>query len=191
MKTMKRFFTTLCLSGVLLISLALPTTALDAAFPAYGDGPVEVRIYANYFCPPCKMLESDIEPLLEELLEKQKIRLTMIDVPAGERALLYNHYFLYALKRENNFKRASIVRAMLFDAALVREILTKEELEALFRAEGIDYEVFDATVLYPRFNHYLKEDELRSTPTLIVVGDGTKNTYTGRGSIIKALEELL
>jgi len=37
-------------------------------FPAYGKGPIEVQIYADYLCPSCSAMESSVDPLLKELV---------------------------------------------------------------------------------------------------------------------------
>ncbi|HEX7627777.1 MAG TPA: hypothetical protein VF354_02510, partial [Candidatus Methanoperedens sp.] len=52
---------------------------LNMPFPSYGTGPVEVRLYTDYFCPPCRAMEPDVEPLLRDLLKKNAIHLTLVD----------------------------------------------------------------------------------------------------------------
>src|SRR3989339_1345232 len=71
-------------------------------FPSYGSGPVEVRIYSDYFCPPCRAMEQAVDPILKDLLKKKVIRLTLVDTPFHPHTALYAKYFLYALKKNND-----------------------------------------------------------------------------------------
>ena len=50
-------------------------------FPTYGSGAIQVRIYTDYFCPPCRGMEPAVEPLLRNLIKKNAITLTMVDMP--------------------------------------------------------------------------------------------------------------
>ncbi len=155
-------------------------------FPSYGDGPVEVRLYTNYFCGPCRIVEEAVDPLLADLLDRRIIRLTFVDVPGS---VLFVNFFLYALRADNSFEQATAARKVLFEAARARDLRTEEALAALFRDRGIAYEVFDASRLYRRFNELIREDDLRVTPTLVIITNGEKQVYKGK-AIITALGEL-
>jgi hypothetical protein len=155
-------------------------------FPSYGTGSVEVRLYSNYFCGPCRIVEEAIDPLLADLLDRGIIRLTLVEVPGS---ILFVNFFLYALKLDNSFERAAAVRKVLFEAARAGDARTEESLAALFREKGIAYEVFDASGLYPRFNELIREDDLRSTPTMVIITNAEKRIYTGK-AIIAALDDL-
>ncbi|HET57168.1 MAG TPA: hypothetical protein ENN35_01850 [Deltaproteobacteria bacterium] len=155
-------------------------------FPSYGDGSVEVRLYSNYFCGPCRVVDEAVSPLLADLLARNVIRLTIVEVPGS---VLFVNFFLYALKADNSFEQATAVRKVLFEAAREREARTGEALAALFRENGIAYEEFDASRLYPRFNELIREDDLRATPTLVTITNGEKRFYRGK-AIITALGEL-
>lgn len=185
---MRYVFPLLCILGVILVSPApAPAAHDDDPMPIYGSGHIDVRLYANFFCPPCRTLESTIEPLLKDLVHRDLIRLTIIDVPG---APLYVNYFLYALKKENRLERALAVRNVLFEAAGTGVEQTDEALHQLFEDKGIDYELFDATALYPRFNQMIRNDELTSTPSLAIEREGETTLYRGRSAIIGALEKL-
>jgi thiol-disulfide isomerase/thioredoxin len=75
-------------------------------FPSYGSGALEVRIYTNYFCPPCRAMEPDVEPILKELLKRNTIRLILVDVPFDERTNLFARNFLYAIRAKNDLEHA-------------------------------------------------------------------------------------
>ena len=68
--------------------------------PPFGSGTIKVRLYTDYFCPPCRDMEPDLEPLLLDLVKDGTIHLTFIDVPTSQHTTLYARYFLYALGGE-------------------------------------------------------------------------------------------
>ncbi|MDD5475080.1 MAG: thioredoxin domain-containing protein [Syntrophales bacterium] len=174
-----------------LIVLAPATAGGEKSpFTTYGEGPVEIRLYSSYFCPPCQFLEPRIEPLLLDLVENKAIRLLFVDIPAGGAALLYVHYYFYALKTENTLERALAVRALLFDAAARRDTMTEDSLSALFNENAVAYETFDVEVLYPRLKELISGDGIRRTPSVVIVRDGESKTFTGPKSIIDAIEAL-
>jgi thiol:disulfide interchange protein DsbA len=158
-------------------------------FPSYGTGPVEVRIFSDYFCPPCRAAEPEIEPLLVDLLKKNAIRLTLVDTPFHQHTGLYARYFLYALKANNNLEHALKVRAVLFAAAL-GEVTTPERIEALFKEKGIAFTPFDPRPAYDRYNALLKEDKINATPTGVIIRDGKREKWVGGPLIAKALRFL-
>ena len=47
-----------------------PTYAAEPAVLSFGEGPVRVRLYTDYFCGPCRAMEPELEPLLVELVKK-------------------------------------------------------------------------------------------------------------------------
>lgn len=58
-----------------LILTAGSARGQDTPFPTYGSGAVQVRLYTDYFCPPCRKMEPEAEPreMLQGLwlIEKQ------------------------------------------------------------------------------------------------------------------------
>ena len=50
---------------------------------SFGSGPIKVRLYTDYFCPPCRDMEPDLEPLILDLVKDGTIQLTFIDVPTS------------------------------------------------------------------------------------------------------------
>ena len=74
---------------ITLITLAAQkdVRAEQDPFPAYGSGPVEVRVYSDYLCPPCQQLESALEPVFKKLAKKKNIKLVFVDVPGVALAL--------------------------------------------------------------------------------------------------------
>ncbi|MFA5180452.1 MAG: thioredoxin domain-containing protein [Syntrophales bacterium] len=162
----------------------------DMLFPSYGSGVVEVRIYSDYFCPPCRMMEPIVEPILEDLLKKNVIRLTLVDTPFHSYTPLYARYFLYALKENNDVMHAFRVRSILFAAAKEKSITTKEQIEAIYKENGISFAAFDAKAAFNSYSALLKEDNIKSTPTCVIIKNGQKQRFVGGPGIITALKSL-
>jgi thiol:disulfide interchange protein DsbA len=163
-------------------------------FPSYGSGPVEVRLYTDYFCPPCRAMEPAVEPLLKDLLKKNAIRLTLVDVPFSQHTLLYARNFLYAIKENNDLEHAFRVRNVLLEASTQKDVTTQERIEALFKEKGIPFSIFfatfDAKPAFDRYNALLKEDNINATPTCVVIKNGQKKAFVGGPNIINALKAL-
>jgi thiol-disulfide isomerase/thioredoxin len=159
-------------------------------FPSYGSGPVEVRIYSDYFCPPCRATEPAIDPILKDLLKKNAIRLTLVDAPFHPLTSLYAEYFLYAIKQNNDVDHAFRVRNILFEASTNKSITTKEQIEVIFKEKWIPYAVFDAKSTFDGYNLLLKEDNIKATPTCVIIKSGQKKTFVGGPDIVNALKSL-
>ncbi len=162
----------------------------DSPFPSYGSGSVEVRIYSDYFCSPCRAMEPAVDPILKDLLKKNVIRLTMVDTPFHPHTFLFAKYFLYAIKKNNDVEHAFRVRSILFDATADKSVTTNERIEAIFRGKSIPFAVFDTKPAFDRYNALLKEDKINATPTCIIIKSGQKKTFVGRADIINALKSL-
>ena len=162
----------------------------NSPFPSYGSGPVEVRFYTDYFCPPCRAMEPAVEPLLKELLKKNAIHLTLVDVPFSQLTPLFARNFLYALKENNDLEHAFRVRNILLEASTNKDVTTQERIEALFKEKGIPSSVFDAKPAFDRYNTLLTEDKINETPTCVVIKNGQKKAFVGGPDIINALKAL-
>ncbi len=178
--------------GILIITSVNSASAQtrEAHFPKYGSGAVQVRIYADYFCPPCRSMELSVEPLLRNLIDKKFIHLTLVDVPFHSHSPLYARYFLYALKSKNSLDHALKVRNVLFDAAAGNKITTGEEVEKLFKGKGISYSTFDPKHIFKRYNDLIKEDKISQTPSCVIIKKGKKETFVGGANINNALKAL-
>jgi hypothetical protein len=181
----------LCVS--LLIFLVLPITAFarekSVLIPSFGTGSVQVRLYTDYFCAPCSRMEPRIEGLITELVRKNTITLTFIDTPVHSFTPLYAKYFLYILKKERGFSAVLRARDLLFEAARSK-IEQREGLEEFLKKNNVGYREFDAKPTLAALSAMIREDDVKSTPTCIVVKDGKKGVFTGDIDIPKALELL-
>ena len=163
----------------------------NSPFPSYGSGPVEVRIYTDYFWPPCRAMEPAVEPTLKELLQKNAIRLILVDVPFNQLTPLFARNYLYTLKENNDPGHAFRVRNILQNASTNKDIATQEQIEALFKEKGIPFSIFDAKPALDRYNALFKEDKIVQTPTCVVIQNDRKRAFIGGPDIISALKALL
>ncbi len=179
----------LVLAGLFLVP-AGSTGEQNLPFPSYGSGPVEVRIYSDYFCPPCRAMEPAASMLLKGLLKKKAIRLTLVDTPFHPYTSLFAKYFLYALKMENDVDNAFRVRNVLIGASADKSITTEKQIEEIFKGKGIFYMAFDVKPAFNRYNALITEDKIKATPTCVIIRKGQKKTVVGGPDIIKALKSL-
>lgn len=162
----------------------------EAPFPTYGSGAVQVCIYTDYFCPPCRGMEPAVEPILRDLIKRNVIRVTLVDTPFSNLSVLYSRYFLYALNARNDFEHALRIRNTLFEAAASKNITTKEGIEGLFKSKGIPAFEFEPKSVFDRYNALIKQDKIDATPTCVIIRKGKKEKFVGGPDIIKALKGL-
>lgn len=166
-----------------------PAKMDEAPFPSFGSGAVKVRLYTDYFCSPCRASEPDLEPVLKDLVTRDVISLTLIDVPIHEESRLYAPYFLYALKKKNTLEHALRVRATLFEAA-AQKVVAKKDLESSLRKKGIEFQTCDTSPVFKAFNALMKEDGINSTPSVVIVNGDKKEVSKGGSDILAALKGL-
>lgn len=192
-KSRKFFISGSLVLGLILFSIffkgsATPAYAEDIVIPSFGSGKIQVRLYTDYFCNPCRALEPTIEPLIIDLVEKEMITITFIDTPIHSQTTLYAKYFLYILNENKEFTHALRARSVLFEAAK-EKIKEREQLEAFIKKKGLSFKPFDTTVTLKIFNDSLKQDKVKATPTCVIYKDCERDAFTGR-DIKGALEKL-
>ena len=165
-----------------------PVYAADTPMTSFGKGRIEVRIYTDYFCHPCRAVEPKLEPLIRSLMKRNKITIVFVDTPIHTHTSLYARYFLYALNENRDFDSALHVRSVLFEAAK-QDITGNEKLDDFLRQKGIKLKLFDTKPVFAALSGYLREDAIDATPTCVIYDNGNKEKFTGP-DIIKALEGL-
>ena len=169
--------------------LAAPLSAAEPALPAFGEGAVEVRVYTDYFCGPCGAEEREVTAVIAELVAKNRIRVIFIDTPLFPETVLYAEYFLAALNAKRQFDQAVTARAALFEAAGLK-IREKDKLESFLAKKGLEIRPFDTAPVFAVYSKYIKEDRIKSTPTVVTLGPQGKQTLGDKQQILKALNEL-
>jgi thiol:disulfide interchange protein DsbA len=171
---------------VLFQGTATPAYAADILMPSFGNGPVKVRLYTDYFCKPCSASEPKLEPVINDLVKKKLIDITFIDTPVHKETTLYAKYFLYMLHEKKELNYALRARAVLFEAAK-QKIADSERLEAFILQKGMRLKPFDVASTFGVLGSYLNEDDIKSTPTCIIEKKGKKERFTGN-NIVTALK---
>lgn len=169
--------------------MVTPVYAGDTVVPSFGSGPIRVRLYTDYFCGPCSSLEPQIEKSIEELVEKKIISITFIDTPIHQETKLYARYFIYICSEQKDFRKIMSARHTLFEAARNR-ITDPEKLEAHLAKNGISFKRIDVKPTFDVLSGYLREEGVRSTPTLTVHKGGKRETYMGVPNIAQAVADL-
>lgn len=193
-KTKKAAIVVFLVIGFIVFALlfegeTIPVYAADFILPSFGNGQIEVRLYTDYFCGPCRSLEPQLEPLIIDLVRRGIISIKFIDTPIHKETILYARYFLYILNERNEFIHAIRARSILFEAA--KEGITEEEkLESFLKKKGIRFKPFDTKLAFNTLNRYLKEDKINETPVCVVFTKEERKKYTGPSNIIKALKGL-
>jgi thiol:disulfide interchange protein DsbA len=179
----------------LFITFISPAPAVDAdkgSIPSYGNGPHEVLIFSDYFCPPCQNLEPQLEPVLDELYKKGSVRITFVDTPMHRETPLFAKYYLYAAKAAPDYRAAVRARQVLFALAGKENVFWMDErIEEAFRKEKVAFTTFDFRTAQPDLNRLISEHKVDATPTCVILSPGKKaEKYTGAGDILKGLKSL-
>lgn len=166
-----------------------PVLADTVLMPSFGDGKVKVRIYTDYFCGPCSQLEPKLESILVHLVKSNTASVTFIDTPIHAPTPTYARYFLYIVNEKGDFDYVLRMRAMLFGAAK-NNITEKEKLEEYLLKNQVRFKQFETKPTFTALQRYLDEDNINSTPTVVIYNGQNKGVYKGAPEILKALDQL-
>jgi thiol:disulfide interchange protein DsbA len=179
----------LILFSIFFRGSATPSYADELIVPVFGVGKINVRLYTDYFCPPCRAMEPDAEPLIAELIKKKRISITFIDTPFYRHSALYARYFLYAVNEKKEIEHIFAARSALIEAAK-QNIGEPGKIETFLNQKGIKIKPFDPKPVFEFFGKAFKEDGINSTPTIVIERSGSKEKATGGPEILKALKQL-
>jgi thiol-disulfide isomerase/thioredoxin len=174
---------------LIVTGVTVPVSAADPSLPAFGRGAVEIRVYTDYFCEPCRNEEQEVMSIITELVEKNRIRVILIDTPLYPETVLYAGYFLAAVNAKREFGQAVLARAALFEAAGL-QIRGKGDLETFLKKKEVEIRPFDTAPVFKIFSNYIKEDRINATPTVVILGPQGKQILSNKEQILKALSGL-
>jgi thiol:disulfide interchange protein DsbA len=179
----------------LFITFISPAPAADAdkgSIPSYGNGPHEVLIFSDYFCPPCQALEPQLEPVIDELYKKGRVKITFADTPMHKETPLFAKFYLYAAKAAPDYRAAMRARQVLFALAGKENVFWMDErIEEAFRKEKIAFTPFDFRTVQPALNGLIKQHRVDATPTCVILSPGKKaQKFIGPDEIMKGLTSL-
>lgn len=166
-----------------------PAYAEETRISSFGDGPVKVRIYTDYFCPPCRSMEAELEPIIVDLVRRRIAAVTFVDTPVHREIILYAKCFLGIATGGSDISQVLRARAALFKAA-EKNIRSLPDLEAFLGERGLKCRYVDSSQAFETFRKHLRDDRIDSTPSCVVEGPGGRKKYSGARNILKALTRL-
>lgn len=159
--------------------------------PSLGKGQYEVLMFSDYFCPPCRRIDTKAEPLLKELLETGKVKITFIDVPFSRPTPIFAKYYLYAANANDSADNILHVRKVLFDAAQVKHIQDENALVEFLKEQKITLKKMDEKSVFPLMTAIIKEHKINATPICVIKYSATDiKKYVGDDKIWEGLVEL-
>jgi thiol-disulfide isomerase/thioredoxin len=192
-RSRQKKYTNNCIPVVILFLLIFIIPAMasaqDMSLFSFGKGKIQVRLYADYFCGPCRDLEPKIEYLMSDLVKRGIITITFIDAPFHKYSSLYAKYFLYILSEQKEINHALKARATLFEASKI-PLADEDKLEAFLHKKGVKFKIFDTKPVFAILQNYIREDQLNATPTCIIINGTKKEAFYNAEVIVKALEKL-
>lgn len=189
------FFSVLGYLAILLTFSGSVTPAYgqekSSAIPSLGRGAYEIILFADYFCPPCKRIDTKAEPLIKELLASGKVKVTFVDVPFSRVTPIYARYYLYAVNANGGASSVLHIRKVLFEAAQVKRIQTEDVLVAYLKEQKIFWKVLDEKSIFALMSARIKENEVTNTPTCVIKYSGKDvKKYIGDDEIWDGLTKL-
>jgi len=168
---------------------ATPAYAEETRIPSFGNGPVRVRIYTDYFCPPCRSMEQELEPIVIDLVRRRIAAVTFVDTPVHRETILYAKCFLGMVTGRRDVSQILWARAALFKAA-EKNIRSLPDLEAFLGKRGLKCRYVDSSQAFETFGKHLRDDRIDSTPSCVIEGPGGRKKFTGAREILRALTRL-
>ena len=159
--------------------------------PSLGKGPYEVIMFTDYFCPPCRRIDTKAEPLFKKLLATGQVKITFIDVPFSRVTPMYAKYYLYAVNAGADAKEILRIRTSLFSAAQVNNIQKEDVLLGYLSEQKIAWKPYDEKSIFSQFSLIIKENDVHQTPTCIIRYAPTDvKKYIGDDEIWEGLTKL-
>ncbi len=170
-----------------------PAYGQDAVrvIPTLGKGPYEIIYVYDYFCPPCRRIDTKAESLLKELAATDKVKLTFIDVPFSRATPKYAKYYLYSANNDPSIGNILYVRNVLFEAAQGKNIQDENALVAFLKEKKIVWKAMDEKSIFPLLSAVIKEHKVDATPTCVIKYSATDvKKYVGDDEIWDGLTKL-
>lgn len=159
--------------------------------PSLGKGPYEIIMFGDYFCPPCRMIDSKAEPLFKELLAKEKVKITFVDVPFSRATPIYAKYYLYAANADGSADHIFHARKILFEAAQGKRIQKEGDLLTYINEQKLTWKPMDEKSVFPLLSAIIKEHNINATPTCVIKYSATDaKKYVGTDEIWDGLTKL-
>ncbi len=189
------FFSVLGYLSVLLTfsGSVTPAYGQDSArlIPSLGKGKYEIVMFTDYFCPPCRKIDTKAEPLFKKLIATGLVKITFIDVPFSQTTPMYAKYYLYAVNSGVNDKELLRIRASLFSAAQVNNIQKENVMLDYLSQQMIAWKPYDEKPVFQQLSIVIKENDVNRTPTCVVkYSPKDVKKYVGDDEIWNGLTQL-
>ena len=159
--------------------------------PSLGNGSYEVLFFSDYFCPPCRILDASLEPVIKELIASGNVRITFIDVPFSKATPLYAKYYLYSLHAGPDAREVLRIRGHLFYAAQEKNIQSRELLVNYLKEQKITWKEYDEKPVFQTLNMIIKQNRIDATPTCVIrYSQSDAKKYVGIDEIHNGLSKL-
>ncbi len=159
--------------------------------PSWGQGPYEVIMFTDYFCPPCRRIDTKAEGLFKELVAKDQVKLMFVDVPFNRATPTFAKYYLYAANADAGLNNMLHVRNVLFDGAQGRRVRDENALVAFLKEKKISWKAMDEKSVFPLFSAVIKEHKVDATPMCVIKYSATDiKKYVGDEEIWDGLMKL-
>jgi thiol:disulfide interchange protein DsbA len=159
--------------------------------PSLGNGPYEVIIFSDYFCPPCKRVDTKAEPLMKELLKTGKVKITFVDVPFHSESTIYARHYLYAVNAGSDKENVFRIRKALFKAAQEKNIKTQQALAAYLKEEKINLKPYDEKPVFGLLSQMIRQNSIDQTPICVIkYSIAGANKYIGDDEVWNGLMQL-
>jgi len=136
--------------------------------PSLGQGKYEILLFTDYFCPPCRRIDTKAEPLLKELLATDKVKITFVDVPFNKDTPMYARIYLYAVNAGADADKVFHIRKTLFAAAQEKHIQSQDDLINYLKKEEIAEKGFDEKPVFQMWINLIKQYKVDRTPTCFI-----------------------
>lgn len=157
---------------------------------AFGDGPIEVLVFTDYYCHPCQEMETYLERTLPRLLQLGA-KISFVDKPINRATPVYSKYFLFAAKKAATFEAVLRCRRVLFDIAKADLVSSESELVQSIRDNHVEMAFFDVQPIFDRWVALITKYEINSTPTCVITRPATlPEIVSGSEEIPKILDQL-
>jgi protein-disulfide isomerase len=178
-------------SLLLLLPLALMASA-QAQTPAFKESgtvmaPITVELYTDYQCPHCRAFYLETLPLLTaEFVKTGKVRLIHRDFPLAQ--FQYSKTAMHYANAAGQVGKFEAVALQLFETqpdwaqngnvdAAVAKVLTPAEMEKVRKLVKTDSHLDDSVARDVAMA--TETDHVTSTPTIVIVYKGKRETITG------------
>jgi hypothetical protein len=158
----------------------------EAFLPTYGSGRIQVRLYTDFACQHCQVLEVKAGPLIRELVERKVITITFVNTVPDS---LLGKYFLYILNTGNGLEQAMRARAVLFEAEQTG-IVSRPRLERFLEAKNVGFKRYEIDATVYAMRRMIERDRINGTPTCVFYEEYNRQAFHGVAGIMAALEGL-